>query len=818
MENNLPHPEDGRPMVDESFLSYHLTVAFPNFIKTRPKHIKDVLDNFNLFGLLKNLFSPYKRMTVSGKVSLGEKLSYNIISILVGAMARTGLAIAGILVTIFFTIFDILSIPFYFLFPVFSFIKHSEEMERHVTTEDIAKKTISHKLTKTQIYYALASFFDSEFQNLFTIFPDPASLGIKSGQKTYEAFLQLSNWPQLDTYLKKIGVKTQDFQTLVKYLYEYLYSEKVAKPVPLGEMLIFGYTNTLEKFGRELTKENHPPFYGKHEILTKIEKILNRPQNNNVILTGEPGVGKHSVLDALASAIVKGQLPTIHDKRIVLLDIVALLATSQQSSNNQNQPQTKNPTTAQSNFESILEEAKRAGNIILAIDDLDRICTNLDGRTDLSEVLTSVLTDNSLPLIGLSTTDNFNAYIRPNANMTSLFERLDVEEPAAEELLTILVGHALQMYSKQKVATSFTAILELIDKSNKLMADKKQPEKSILVLEDAAAQAKSQKLNQVTVEIVDSILSEKTKTPVGKITQTEAKKLTDLEQILHKRIVGQAEAIEEISRAMRRARADLKKSARPMGSFLFLGPTGVGKTETAKALAQVYFGEENRMVRFDMTEFQGTDALTRLIGNPNTKSPGQLATQIRENPFGILLVDEFEKASKDVQNLFLQILDEGNMTDAFGKKVSFSNIIVIATSNAAAEYIREQVELNSTDLPKKLVDYVLDKSLFSPELINRFDAAVVYKPLTGEEVIQVAYLMLQNLARDLKENKNISLEITPDVAALVAKEGYVAAFGARPIRRLIQDKIEDQIAKLLIAGKLKNGDVVPSQILLGFLS
>ncbi len=806
-------------LLPENFLQYHLSTAFPNYVKTRPKHIQDILDNFNIFGLIKNLFSPYKRMTVSGKVSLGEKLSFNIISMLVGAMARTGLTIAGALVTIFFVIFDLISIPFYLLFPIFPFLKYSEEINQHVTPSDLANKTIAGKLTKTKIYWALSSFFDVEFQNLFTIFPDPASLNIKPGEKIYEAFLQLTKWQQLTTYLEREGVKEKEFQTLVKYLYEYFYSEHLIKPTPLGEMLIFGYTNTLEKYGRELTKESHPPFYGKREILGKIEKILTRPQNNNALLIGEPGVGKHSTLEALSSAIVKGQLPTLRDKRIFLLDIIALLA-SDKPSTNQN---TTTVSNAKGNFEAILEEAKKAGNIILAVDDIDRICTNLDGRTDLSEVLTTVLTDNSLPLIGLALVDNFNAYIRPNANMTSLFERVNIEEPEQEELMTILIGRALTIYTNFKVATNLKAILEIIDKSNKLMADKKQPEKSIQILEDATAEAKRQKQPQVTAAMVDIILSEKTKTPVGKISQTEAQKLTDLEQILHKRIVGQNEAIDQISKAMRRARAEFKNSNKPMGSFLFLGPTGVGKTETAKALAQVYFGNDNRMIRFDMTEFQGQDALARLIGNPNTKAPGQLATKVRENPFGILLIDEFEKANKDVQNLFLQILDEGNLTDAFGKRVSFTNIIIIATSNAAAEFIREEIEKgqnqpDSQSISTKLIDYVLQKGMFSPELVNRFDATVVYHPLGGDEVVQVAYLMLQTLARELKENKNITLEITPDVAQLVAKEGYITAFGARPIRRLIQDKIEDQIAKLLISGKLNNGDTVPAQVLLGFLN
>jgi ATP-dependent Clp protease ATP-binding subunit ClpA len=322
----------------------------------------------------------------------------------------------------------------------------------------------------------------------------------------------------------------------------------------------------------------------------------------------------------------------------------------------------------------------------------------------------------------------------------------------------------------------------------------------------------------VDVTTVDDTLAEISKIPIGKIKESEKEKLKDLESFLHKRIVGQDEAITEISRAMRRARSGIEASRKTIGSFLFLGPTGVGKTETAKALSGAYFGEESKMIRLDMTEFQGNDALARLIGNPQTQSPGQLASLIRQNPYGVLLLDEFEKSSQDVQNLFLQIVDEGNLTDAFGKKVSFANIIIVATSNAGAEYIREQVEKGEKELSKKLVEYVLSQNLFSPELINRFDATVVYKPLTQEEVTSVAKLMLTSLAQDIKETKNITLEVTDNLASEIAQKGYDPAFGARPIKRLIADKIEDQIAKLVISETIKNGDTINSEDILKFLS
>ncbi len=375
-----------------------------------------------------------------------------------------------------------------------------------------------------------------------------------------------------------------------------------------------------------------------------------------------------------------------------------------------------------------------------------------------------------------------------------------------------------------------------------MIADRRQPEKSIITLEDSISSAQSAGKNQVTIKIVDKILAERTKIPVGKITKTELAKLKDLEAFLHQRIVGQNEAIVEISKAMRRARTGLAKSNRPMGSFLFLGPTGVGKTETAKALAEAYFGSsneqnvsrsgelfgaENKMVRLDMSEFQESDSVKRLIGDNVTQTPGQLSNLISQNPYGLLLVDEFEKANAGVANLFLQILDEGKLTDAFGKKVSFTNMIIIATSNAGAEFIREQVAAKTSrgpldnqgdPLTKKLVEYVLSKGIFNPELVNRFDAVVVYQPLTQKEVVAVSKLMLNQLATQLKDSKNINLQINDQLAQTVAQKGYNIQFGARPLQRLIQDKIEDGIAKMIIAGEVNVGTTIPVQTLLKFVS
>lgn len=800
----------------QNFFSYHFGFAWPNFIKTRPAHISATLASFNILSLLANIFSPYKRLTSTQKTTLADRLSYDLISRGIGASVRLIFIASGLLVTALVIVFDFFAAIFYII-PIFSYPQYLEKQNNTISSADLenAAKFVN-KIQKFNLFKMFFLFFEKDLEILFETFPDPKSLGFKPNQPPNEVISAIfTTWPTFLNYLQTKNIKPAEAKMLLDSLIAYLAKKPKAKLQPLGQMLLYGYTNTLDTYGTELTLSAHTKVTASHDLLESIQKTLIRPQNNNVLLVGEPGVGRHSTLNALASAISSGKLPNLADKRLISLDTIALLSSS------------KNAQEVRNNFQNLLLEAKHAGNIILAIDQIDKITTNQDNRMDLSEVLNNVLSDNSLPIIGISTIDDFNQYIRPNSSLLSLFEKISVEEPTRIECINILIGKAIEFYNQDKISTTLSAILEIIDKADSLIPDQKQPEKSILLLEDAISELKNNKAtwnrSYVDVEIVDKVIALKTKTPVGKIQENEASKLEDLEKFLHKRIVGQEEAIIQISKAMRRARAQIEKTTKPMGSFLFLGPTGVGKTETAKALAEAYFGSENRMVRLDMSEFQDADSIKRLIGNAETKAPGRLASLVRENPFGLVLLDEFEKANHDVQNLFLQVLDEGNLTDAFGKKVSFKNSLIIATSNAGAEFIREELEktsstINHEPLTTKLIDFVLKQNLFTPELINRFDAVVVYKPLTKEEVVTVTELMLKRLGNELSDSKNIKLEITKELAQKVADQSYVAAFGARPVRRLIADKIEDEIAKLIISGKIKNGDTIPAATLLQFLS
>lgn len=798
--------------MDSNLITWHYSYGVPLYLKRQRELLKNLLDFFNFADLIMHLFTPYKRMVASPKTTLTERLSFYFTSIFVGFWVRTILILTGFIAILAFLVFDLLYSLLYSIIPFFSIPSYIKYKNSKVFNLDLNNPAVFYQKLKNNIVFTdLANFFDNSFPNLFEHLPPLTQFGVKVDDDIAQTLLAIfQKWPYIEKYLEVNGIKSKNFELLLQFLKDHYENPPKLKPKPIGQTLAFGYTNTLDQFGADLTLKKLTNTVIRKDTLAQIEKILLRPQNNNILLVGDPGVGRHTVLENLASAIQRELVPGLLGRRIFLLDTVALAGSSQSL------------IEVRKNFEDVLMEAKNAGNIILAIDHIDRIVTASAQRSDLSEVVVSILADNLLPIIGISTTEDFNKFIRPNTSVNERFERVDIKETTPEETLQVLFGKSLEFAQKESVFTMLNALVEIVEKSNRLISDKFQPEKSILLLIDAIAEAKSQKIGKIHPLLVDQIIAVKTKTPVGKISATEAQKLTDLEQILHIRIVDQDEAISAIARAMRRARAGIEVGTHPIGSFLFLGPTGVGKTETAKALAESYFGSENRMVRIDMSEFNSQDSVKRLIGDVQNETPGHLTTLIRENPYTLLLVDEFEKAAPAVLNLFLQILDEGFLTDGFGKKVSFDNIIIIATSNAGAEYIREILQRSllgsGESLSVKVLNYVLEKGLFSPELINRFDGVVVYKPLTQNQIVAVTELMLKKLADQIKETKNINLEISSGLAVKIAHLSFDQTLGARPIRRFIADKIEDGIAKMIIDGTLKSGSTIPAATLLKFVS
>ena len=520
------------------------------------------------------------------------------------------------------------------------------------------------------------------------------------------------------------------------------------------------------------------------------------------------------MIEALANRSALGEsLPELNYKRVLILDLPRLVAATQ------------NIEEAEKILASIFQEIILAGNVILVIDNIhDYIGVQTERRAGVVEIsgsLSSYLTMPDFRFIGITTFDGLHLNIQKNSALLSFFEKIEVSEVLEEETLAILENRALRLEGKYKTIASWPALKSIISLTARYLPALPFPEKAMSLLDEAMIFAVKGKKKIILPEDIAKIVTGKTQIPVGKIEEKEKEILLNLESLIHQRIINQEEAVGEISSALRRARSDLTIRKGPMGAFLFLGPTGVGKTETSKALAEIYFGSESKMIRLDMSEFQTIKDIPRLIGSSGEK--GLLTTPIMEKPFSLLLLDEFEKAHPNILNLFLQVFDEGHLTDGRGRKVDFKNAIIIATSNAAYQIILQVLkELTETGpillekavgkssevwrvVKKRLLDYIFDKGIFRPELINRFDGVIVFTPLSKENLLDIAELMLGKLKKNLRE-KEIEFLITEGLKKEIVELGYSPVFGAREMRRVIQDRLENVLAQALLSGKIKRGD------------
>lgn len=537
---------------------------------------------------------------------------------------------------------------------------------------------------------------------------------------------------------------------------------------------------------------------GHEKEISQMERILSREEIKNVLLIGDPGAGRMKIVQELAKRISSNlSAPQINSKRVVGLDMVSILAKS------------KSLDEAEEILTRIFDEAIYAGNIILVIDDFHNFVSqpSQPGLIDISGLISRYLTLPNFRLIAVTNFPGFHRFIEPSP-ILNLFEKVEVEEISDQETILALTNFVFNFESKYKIFISYQALRDIVKYSSRYLAQIPFPKKAIDLLDEIVVYVvRYTKSNIVLPEHVARVVSDKTQIPVGEVALKEKEILLNLESLLHTRIIDQEEGIEEISTALRRARSDITVRKGPMGCFLFLGPTGVGKTETAKALADIYFGSESKMIRLDMSEFQAIKDISRLIGS--SEEEGLLTTRVRENPFSLVLLDEIEKAHPNILNLFLQVLDEGNLTDGLGRKVSFLDTIIIATSNAGYEVILEALK-EKTDWHKlriKLLDFLFAKGIFRPEFINRFDSVVIFKQLNQENLLGIAELLLQKLKKNLK-GKEIDFIITPALKKRIVELGYDAIFGARQMRRIIQEKVENILAKAILSDEVKKGDKV----------
>ena len=535
--------------------------------------------------------------------------------------------------------------------------------------------------------------------------------------------------------------------------------------------------------------------YGK-EYVAKIEAILARSKEANVLIVGEAGVGKMDLLVEVGRRMASGKaVGAVTGKHLMVLDTELLLANHGEKADLERM------------FIKLLSQAAAAGNIILVLDKLWSFIESAQKvGVDAAAILDPYLNTPELHVAATIDTRAYHQRLQNNGALLRRFETVLVEAPDLSATTTLLLD-LLPQYETRHSLFTYAAVSEITRAADQYLVQGVMPDKAVHLLDEIATAAKKQKAGIVDHTYVQQFVSQKTGIPVGPLEQTEQDVLLNLEAVLHERIVGQERAVSAISSVMRRSRAGIGDSKRPIGSFLFLGPTGVGKTETAKALAAVFFKSDEAMHRINMPEYSGPDAIDRLIGS--AEQGGELSQMLREHPYAVVLLDEFEKADTAVHDLFLSIIDEGVFTDGRGERVNARNSIIIATSNAGSEKIIEWMD-KGIDLQEKqgeIVDYIIAQKIFKPELVNRFDGTIMFEPLARDQQRVIAEAMLKKLAERIRQ-KGYVLAITPELVDGVVHVGYQPEFGARPMRRAIQNHIEEAIAKKILAGTLKKGDTI----------
>ena len=635
-------------------------------------------------------------------------------------------------------------------------------------------------------------------------------------------------------------------------------------------------TPSLDEFGRDLTLAAQElrldPVVGREKEIERVIQILARRTKNNPVLIGEPGVGKTAVAEGLATRIVNSEVPDILDgKKVIQLDMGLLVAG------------TKYRGEFEERLKKIMDEIRQAGNIILVIDEMHTLigAGAAEGAIDAANILKPALSRGEIQVIGATTLDEYRKYVEKDSALERRFQTVMIEEPSEAESIEIIKGLKPKYEEHHNLIISDAAIEAAVKLSSKYITDRFLPDKAIDVIDEASSKVRLkvstlspegkelekelkelikekenairnqefEKASQlrdeeadmkeriremaqqykeeheankptVTEEDVASVIATMTGVPVTKLTEGESERLLNLEKTLHARVIGQNDAVVAISKAIRRARVGLKSPNRPIGSFIFCGPTGVGKTELAKALAEAIFGSEDNMIRVDMSEFMEKHSTAKLIGSPpgyvGYDDGGHLTELIRKKPYSVVLFDEIEKAHPDVFNIMLQILDDGRLTDAKGRYINFKNTVIIMTSNVGASMITTTSRLGfstssdeSKDKYEKLKETVTEemKKAFRPEFLNRIDETIVFAHLSKEEIRQIVDLMLKDLFKRLAE-RELSVEVTDEVKDYLAKDGYSEAYGARPLRRLIQRKIEDMLAEEILSGKYAPGDTI----------
>lgn len=725
---------------------------------------------FSVDALIGSLLSPWKR-TVSRKKMVGfsfsewgNEISYDLVSRGVGFTIRISTLLSYLVIQILFLPISLIVLVLYTLliFPIQSLARIFSPSELQKFEKERAEFVNTHTLDVAN-KNVVEKWFDTWYQR-------------RENSK---------RWFELDNL----------FST-----------------VPIGRDWTHGYTPTLDRYSTDLSSiagrhEARPMTIGRETEMEEIEKILCKDKGANIIITGENGVGKTTTIESLAYRIYIGRgNPLLSFKRLVQINLEKVLSEAQDAKVRENI------------LESLFEEAEIAGNIILVIENFDKYLSSGEGRIDLSTPIEKFTSSDKIHIIGLTTPSAYQKYIHPKEFLRSSYSVFELKEISKELALKILMDHSHRYESRYGVILPYETLFDAVEKSSFFINDIPFPEKVLQIVDDACVSTQNNlnipkgELKIVDPSLIELIISSHTHTPTS-LTEDFKAKLLGIYEKLTLGVIGQQNALRHLTDALQRSFMLLGKRQKPLATFLFLGPTGVGKTETAKILTKEFFDDPKKMIRFDMSQFQRIDDIPNLIGNIDTGEPGSLISEIREQPYGILLLDEIEKAHKDLLNIFLTLLDEGYITDAFGKRTDCKSLIVIATSNAGAiEFYskasgRSSAESNLKD-SDSVMDFLIQNKYFSPEFLNRFDGVIAFEPLSGLHAYTIAQKMISSIASEIASIHKVQVVVKEETIQSILKDKFNSVYGARNLERAISEVVENAIAQKVLSSPDASGQTI----------
>lgn len=807
-----------------AFISWYYNEAVHGNLEIWKNFLVFIWQHFSIVEMLATLLTPWRR-DVEVKTWRGfypgkmiEMIFANLLSRLVGAVVRICVAAFGFIVFLFVLVFAIEFVILWVAMPLVLVI-----LILYVFNGAI------------DVVWGMAFFLSWFLIALLSYFHDTKTLPL---EMNYKQFLKhnileriagrlglprkrfpeeiLSEEGKLKGFLKMQNLKENEYRFMVQYELlrlqkikdgmKFWQSENLKKINPIGMQWRYGFTANLDRYCDDLSEGDYSEYrnadlVGRNEEYEILKMILRRPDQNCVLLVGNAGIGKKTLIHALAKNIRNRNENELLNQRILLLDLGRIISDSLNRSED-----------VENVLRTLFYEASYAGNVILLIEHLEYFLGSEASsiHPDISPVLTEFLDLPTFQIIALSTSKEYHQMIENHEHVVKYFEVVEMREPTENEAVKILLSQ-MEKYEKSRVLFTYRALRKIVVDSGKINWKFPLPERAIdLAMDTLMFWEKKSDEQFITEKTVDDFLTLKTGIKHGDVELEERSKLLNLEERMHKLVIGQEEAVRQVCEALRRSRSGIGNSDKPVGSFLFLGPTGVGKTETAKALAKIYFGDERHMVRLDMSEFKSPSSIDRLLGSSQLGQQGRLATMIKDNPYCLLLLDEIEKAYPEILDIFLQILDEGYVTDAFGEKINFRNCLIIATSNAGASLIKKMVEEKnqSEEIKQAVIDWSIENNVFRTEFLNRFDGVVFFRPLNDNELVSVVRLQLQKFARRLAKEKNIEISFDNEIIKQIIQKGYNPIFGARSVNRFIEDEIEGIVARKIIAGEVESGQAI----------